>query len=197
MRTLPQQKPGSSRLVSSLPTPSRLDIKKYYFLARSRLSDILWKQIPDIQCGRIQDIRHLHSLLIKTDVERNPFFSLHIKLPHSSIFQQQDVYGRIQDHPAGYKKVKIIIWPDRKKFQIIRPDIWCLSRPVFRIRVILSGSGSDFFSWVRIRISQKIRIRSGKSRFGSPKNAQKLQGHQKKMLYHIFHNPFWSGSSKT
>ena len=63
-----------------------------------------------------------------------------------AFFQQQDVCGRIQDHPAGYKKVKIIIWPDMKKVQIIRPDIWCLSRPVFRIRVILSGSGSDFFS---------------------------------------------------
>ena len=42
-------------------------------------------------------------------------------------------------------------------------------KPVFQIRVLLSGSRSDFFSWVRTRIGQKIQTRSGKSGSGSMK----------------------------
>ena len=50
-------------------------------------------------------------------------------------------------------------------------------KPVFRIRVLFSGFGSDFISWVRIRIGKKSGSGSVK------KNGQKLF---KKIFYIMF-----------
>ena len=68
---------------------------------------------------------------------------------------------------------------------------------VFRIRVLLSGSGSEFFR-VRIRIGKKIRIGSEISGSESIKKRPKSEGLSKKicLITQHFRILFWSGFSK-
>ena len=97
-----------------------------------------------------------------------------------TVISQTELCEISETNSAGSKEKspRIYLWNTHNGWMFFRDYIILIKqhstestgkKPVFQIRVLLFGSRSDFFSWVRTRIDQKIQTRSGKSGSGSMK----------------------------